>query len=105
MNRRLAGWVVSVAICAVAASGGCGNASDDSGQTGQQQAEQPWKDVDSLIKQLEDPNPLARAMAAMNLGNKGEAAKKAVPALEELRNDPDAKVREAAEKALNKLQQ
>lgn len=104
MNRWLAPLALSIVIGAVIVSGGCGNGTEDAAQAGKGQAEQPWKDVDQLIKQLEDPNPLARAMAATNLGMKGEAAKKAVPALEALRDDPNEKVRSAAEKALSKIQ-
>lgn len=55
-------------------------------------------------KALKEPYPEARVAAAEALGNIGPNAKSAVPALVEALRDSDARVRKAAEIALDTIE-
>ncbi len=63
----------------------------------------PWRNVDEQTKLLKNSDFRIRALAAFNLGNLGAAAKDAVPKLQQLKEDPEPKVRKAAETALTKI--
>lgn len=64
----------------------------------------PWLDPKTQIESLKDPNFKIRGLAAFNLGNMKERAAGAIPELERLaKNDPNAKVRENAVAALEKI--
>ena len=61
--------------------------------------------VPYLISALSDSRPGVRAEMARMLGDLGDLAKSAIPALKQLaQSDPDAMVRDAATEALRKLQ-
>jgi HEAT repeat protein len=57
-----------------------------------------------LIEALENPQAIARAEAAAALGGLGEHAQPALERLKQLRDDPDATVRDAAAQAVQKLE-
>jgi HEAT repeat protein len=59
--------------------------------------------VPALIEALKDHEPDVRRSAAIGLGTFGEQAKDAIPALQTLLNDRDVRVREAAGKALTRI--
>jgi HEAT repeat protein len=59
--------------------------------------------VPALTKALKDKAEDIRWSAAIGLGYFGEQAKSAIPALQEAQRDPDARVREAAGVALNRI--
>lgn len=62
------------------------------------------KRVMSATKALKDPVSLTRQVSAGVLEREGAAAKSAIPDLEEVaKNDKDPKVKQAANKALEKL--
>jgi HEAT repeat protein len=60
-------------------------------------------DVDALLAGLKSPNPGTRGMAAMDIGELGPRAKKAVPALAEALADRDLNVRYWAATALRQI--
>ncbi len=65
---------------------------------------QQWGDPKKQMDLLGSDQPQVRVLAVTNLGNMGKAAAEAVPALEELlEKDPDPKVRDAADAALQKI--
>lgn len=57
-------------------------------------------DIQALIKQLKDKDAFVRLRAAKTLGQMGEKAKEAVPALKEALADPDEDVQAFAKRAL-----
>jgi HEAT repeat protein len=59
--------------------------------------------VPALIEALKDKENDIRWSAAIGLGSFGEQAKDAVPALQTAQRDRDARVREAAGKALSRI--
>ena len=59
--------------------------------------------VPGLIDQLADDRPVVRQWAAATLGELGAAAQDALPALTALLADRDAKVRDAAQQALERI--
>jgi HEAT repeat protein len=59
--------------------------------------------VPALIAALKDKSSDIRHSAALGLGEFGEQARDAIPALEKLQRDRDARVREAAGKALSRI--
>ncbi len=59
--------------------------------------------VPALIESLKDKSSDIRWSAAIGLGNFGEQAKDAIPALQAARHDHDARVREAAGVALTRI--
>jgi HEAT repeat protein len=59
--------------------------------------------INQLIQQLDSGNSKTRANAVESLGQMGESAKSAIPALIPLLKDQDAQVRSAAAAALKKL--
>jgi HEAT repeat protein len=59
--------------------------------------------VPALIAALKDREGDVRHSAAIKLGLYGEQAKDAIPALQKAQNDRDARVREAARKALSRI--
>ena len=61
------------------------------------------KEIESLIKQLEDRNGDMRISAANRLGQIGSAAEAAVPALAKALNDLYVPARQAAAQALKKI--
>ena len=62
------------------------------------------KVIPALIEALKDKNGDIRVSAALGLGSFGEQAKDAIPALEAAqKNGRDARVREAAGKALSRI--
>lgn len=64
----------------------------------------PWLDPKVQTEGLKNTDFRIRGLSAYHLGNMGARAADAVPALEQLaRDDPDAKVRENAAKALEKI--
>jgi HEAT repeat protein len=79
---------------------GCG----DAPATAPDLAKTPWLDPKLQIQGLTHEDFRIRGLAAHHLGNIGASAADAVPMLEKLaRDDPDAKVRENAAKALEKI--
>lgn len=54
----------------------------------------------SYVEDLKSPTAAKRVKAAQELGNMGQGAKSAIPALEKLTSDKDAKVSAAAKSAL-----
>jgi HEAT repeat protein len=104
-------------LCLLACAG-CGKKTDDliadlkSPQEGdrvkaarllQQRKGEPAKVVPALIDALKDTDGDVRWSAAIGLGYFGDQAKDAIPALRELHNDPDARVREGAGVALSRI--
>lgn len=61
------------------------------------------KVIPALIESLKDKESDIRWSAAIGLGYFGEQAKDAIPALAAARHDRDARVREAAGKALSRI--
>ena len=61
------------------------------------------KVVPALIKSLKDVEVDVRLSAAIGLGYFGTEAKSAIPALEELQRDSDARVRNAAKVAISRI--
>jgi HEAT repeat protein len=59
--------------------------------------------VPALIEALKDKEGDIRLSAAIGLGGFGERAKEAIPALQAAQHDRDARVREAAGKALSRI--
>jgi HEAT repeat protein len=59
--------------------------------------------IPALIDALKDKDADIRLSAAIGLGSFGEKAKDAIPALETTQGDHDARVREAAGKALSRI--
>jgi len=59
--------------------------------------------VPALIEGLKDKDGDVRWSAAIGLGYFGEQAKDAIPALQAVQRDPDARVREAAGVALTRI--
>jgi HEAT repeat protein len=59
--------------------------------------------VPALIETLKDKEGDIRRSAALGLGSFGEQARDAIPALEKAQSDRDARVREAAGKALSRI--
>jgi hypothetical protein len=68
-------------------------------------AKAPWLlDPDSQIKGLTSQDFRIRGISAFNLGNMGAKAAAAMPTLEKLaKDDPETKVRERAQEALDKI--
>jgi HEAT repeat protein len=67
-------------------------------------AKAPWLDPKVQMEGLTDGDMKIRGLSAFNLGNQGAAAAAAIPELEKLaKDDPEAKVRENAVKALEKI--
>ena len=61
------------------------------------------KVVPALIEALKDKSDGVRQSAAIGLGYFGDHAKDAIPALQAARADPDVRVREAVNVALNRI--
>ncbi len=61
------------------------------------------KVVPALIQALKDKQSDVRLSAAIKLGSIGEQARDAIPALEAAHRDRDARVREAAHRALSRI--
>ncbi len=61
--------------------------------------------VPLLSEALQSERELLRAEAAATLGELGDSAKSALPALKEALNDPSTEVRQAAQRALERLEQ
>ena len=59
--------------------------------------------VPALIEALKDKEGDIRLSAAIGLGSFGEQAKDAIPALQAVQRDRDARIREAAGKALSRI--
>jgi HEAT repeat protein len=59
--------------------------------------------VPAMIESLKDKEGDVRWSAAIGLGHFGEKAREAIPALQAARSDRDARVREAAGKALTRI--
>ncbi len=59
--------------------------------------------VPALIEALKDKSDDVRTSAAIGLGYFGEQAKDAIPALKELAKDSDIRVREAAGRAMSRI--
>ena len=59
--------------------------------------------VPALIEALKDKEGDIRLSAAIGLGSFGEQAKDAIPALQALQRERDARIREAAGKALSRI--
>ena len=59
--------------------------------------------LDSYIDDLKSSSAQTKIYAAQELGNMGSGAKKAIPALESLQGDPDAKVSAAATQAIKSI--
>ncbi len=68
-----------------------------------QRKEEAARIVPALIEALGDKGSDIRQSAAIGLGYFGEQARDAIPALEAARRDRDARVREAAGKALSRI--
>jgi hypothetical protein len=67
-------------------------------------AKMPWTDPKVQLEGLSNRDVRIRGISAFNLGNIGAKAVDALPALEKLaKNDPNPKVRENAQEALNKI--
>jgi HEAT repeat protein len=69
----------------------------------QQRTGDPEKVIPALIESLKDKGSDIRISAAIGLGYFGEQAKDAIPALQAAQSDRDARVREAAGKALSRI--
>ena len=63
----------------------------------------PGTSVAELARALEDPDPVARGLAALELRNSGRAAKPALPALVEKLKDPDVIVRMMSANAIGAI--
>jgi HEAT repeat protein len=61
------------------------------------------KVIPAMIEALKDRGSDVRLSAAIGLGMFGDKAREAIPALEALQGDPDARVREAAAKAVTRI--
>ena len=61
------------------------------------------KVVPALVEALDDQEADVRISAAIGLGQLGPAAKDAIPKLEPLQSDPNARLREAARVALSRI--
>jgi HEAT repeat protein len=59
--------------------------------------------VPALAEALKDKSEDVRLSAAIGLGYFGEQAKDAIPALQAVQHDPDARIREAAGVALSRI--
>lgn len=59
--------------------------------------------VSEFVRRLNSTNSSTRYIAARTLGQMGVSAQAAIPTLEELRNDPDRDVRDAAAWALGRI--
>ncbi len=68
-----------------------------------QQKADPALIVPALIDALKDSDSDIRWSAAIGLGSLGEQAKDAIPALQAAQKDHDARVREAAGKAISRI--
>ena len=66
-------------------------------------APKPAEMVDTLIRQLQDPDFTVRRGAARGLGRIGAPARRAVPLLIEALRDAHVEVRDAAERALHRI--
>ena len=60
--------------------------------------------VDTLIKALEIKDARVRKLVAIALGNKGDSAKNAIPALKSLLDDSDDSLRKEAAAAIKKIE-
>ena len=61
------------------------------------------RSLPELVKQLEHDQETVRLLAIKFLGLAGRNAKEAIPALERLREDPDAEVRKQAKAASEQI--
>jgi len=94
------GCMVVVAICMTFVGCGPQKASEE------QVERQEWSDPQKQIELLGSNLPQVRILAVTNLGNAGKAAEDAIPALEKIaENDPEERVRTAAQEALGKIRQ
>ena len=59
--------------------------------------------IPALIESLKQPDSDIRWSAAIGLGTFGDQAKEAIPALQAILHDKDARVREAAGKAISRI--
>lgn len=109
MQRR--NWLATVLAVAAGCSGGRANSPLDRLPAGAAAARKRGKGpqtmggilLDSYVKDLASPDAAKRIKAAEELANMGGDAKKAVPALERLAGDKDAKVSAAARRALGAI--
>jgi HEAT repeat protein len=69
----------------------------------QHRQEEATKIVPALIESLKDGEVDVRWSAAIGLGYYGADAEEAIPALETLKDDADARVREAARVAISRI--
>ena len=95
--RRLRHRAVDLSILAVVVAG-CSQAPPSVSSD-----KVPWLDVDKQIELLDESDYRLRALAARNLGKLGADAEKAIPRLEALVNDPESKVRDAANESLDQI--
>jgi len=95
---RPAGWLVALVVGAAV---GC----KKTAQSPTDPAKAPWLlDPNSQIKGLTDQDFRIRGLSAFNLGNMGGKAASALPVLEKLaKEDPNSKVRERAQEAVDKI--
>ena len=105
MRRRL--WLSTLVLLVA----GCSSKGSKSGldrlPAGQRGAKRPKGPqtmggllLASYVEDLKSPTAAKRIKAAEELGNMGQDAKSAIPALEKLTSDKDAKVSKAAKSAL-----
>jgi hypothetical protein len=89
-----------VLVAAFAAAGGC-----DSGPSPVTDlSKAPWLDPAVQVEGLGHADKRIRGLSALNLGNIGAPAADAIPQLEKLaQDDRDAKVRELAKVAIEKI--
>jgi HEAT repeat protein len=107
MRRRL--WLSAVVLL-VAGCSSKGKSGLDRLPAGQRGAKRPKGPqtmggllLASYVEDLKSPTAAKRIKAAEELGNMGQDARSAIPALEKLASDKDAKVSKAAKSALTNI--
>lgn len=105
-RRSVLGAMSAAGLLAVAAAIGCSNTAKKKARNGNRPKGPKTMGnllVDGYIADLKAGPAEKRIASAKELGNMGAGAKQALPALEALAKDGDAKVREAAQKAIKAI--
>ena len=87
----------------IGAAAGCSSSTKKKARNGKRPKTMGNLLVDGYIADLKKGPAKKQIAAAKELGNMGASAKQALPALESLLKDGDAKVREAAQQAITSI--